>query len=74
MATDYRRSKAAEWTAEDVKKFEEIRNSLKWESYPNGNAGWESRHEDVFVKAGFRWIRHSQGDPRNIGISWFEPQ
>jgi hypothetical protein len=55
MATDYRKTKnpCRPWRPADHAAFSAVRDSLKWESYPNGECGWEDRALPKFERAGF---------------------
>jgi hypothetical protein len=70
MATDYRKTKSPvrPWRPRDHARFAHIIAGLRWESYPNGNAGWEDRAAHRFEAAGFRVKKNDRGDPANIAI------
>jgi hypothetical protein len=66
MATNYIKTKhpIRPWRPRDHAEFEAVRNSLKWESYPNGECGWEDRAVSKFIAAGFCAVpRGHSGNP-----------
>ena len=66
MAANYSKAKrpCRPWRPADHQAFDEIRNSLQWESYPNGNSGWDSRGITKFIAAGFEVVGgHGRGNP-----------
>ncbi len=60
------------WRPHDHKRFEEILDSLKWESCPNGNAGWEDRAQGKFTDAGFVVKEHRTGNPAVMAVTFFD--
>lgn len=65
MATDYRKTKhpARPWRPADHAAFDAVRDSLKWEAYPNGQFGWQDRALPLFEVAGFRRVGGDRGCP-----------
>lgn len=74
MATDYRRvsNPNRPWSDDEIARFNEIREKLRWESYPNGNSGWESYHQGDFEREGYVVKKLSRGDACNIERVWFD--
>lgn len=75
MATDYRKTKvpARPWRPRDHAAFDTIRDSLKWESYPNGECGWEDRATSLFEAAGFKRVpRGHSGNPATAALVIFD--
>lgn len=70
MATDYRKTArpARPWRPADHAAFEAVLESLKWESYPNGQCGWEDRALPLFEAAGFRRVSGDGGSPAVVAI------
>ena len=70
MATNYRKAKypVRPWRPRDHTRFAEVLDSLKWESCPNGNCGWEDRAAQKFVDAGFVVKAYSHGNPHVMSI------
>ena len=70
MATEYRKTKnpVRPWRPRDHARFADVLGGLKWESYPNGNSGWEDRAAPRFEAAGFRVKHADYGDAANIAI------
>jgi len=70
VATEYRKTKRPirPWRPRDHARFAEVLGALKWESYPNGNSGWEDRAAPRFEAAGFKVKKNDRGDPANIAI------
>ncbi len=65
MAPDYRKTKrpARPWRPADHAAFAAVRDSLKWESYPNGQCGWQDRALPLFEAAGFKRVSGDGGCP-----------
>lgn len=74
MATDYAPTKypTQAWNAEQTQRFNAVRNSLPWESYPNGNSGWQDRQHQRFVRAGFRLKWQAHGNAAVISAATFD--
>ncbi len=75
MATQYMKTKRpsiAKWTPEDHARFEAIRASLPFESYPNGNSGWKDREHKRFIDAGFRITKQDHGDEHSVAWAYFD--
>jgi hypothetical protein len=65
MATEYRKTKnpIRPWRPRDHADFRAVLDSLKWESYPNGNSGWQDRALPQFEAAGFCRVSGEAGSP-----------
>jgi hypothetical protein len=70
MATEYRKTKfpCRPWRPKDHQRFEDLFKTLKWESYPNGNSGWEDNAASKFEDAGFIVKKILHGNPAVISI------
>ena len=66
MAANYSKAKnpCRPWRAKDHQAFDAILGSLQWESYPNGNCGWDSNGITKFIEAGFEIVGgRGRGNP-----------
>jgi hypothetical protein len=74
MATDYAPTKypAQPWTAEQTQRFNAVLSSMPWESYPNGNSGWQDRQHQRFISAGFRLKWKAHGNAAVISAATFD--